>query len=102
MISVSKEEMNLANEDPDHSVALGRGRYLASLGVFHELHCIVSALGPFSRSLRTDLQASNPYAYLQRVCFPQHDSQTARESEKTYWYVRFDSNLLSVFSTKIQ
>jgi hypothetical protein len=42
MIGVSREEMERAGEDPDGSVGLGHGRYPASLGVFHELHCIVS------------------------------------------------------------
>ncbi|KAL8671456.1 MAG: hypothetical protein Q9168_004044 [Polycauliona sp. 1 TL-2023] len=41
MISASHKEMVLAGEDPDQSVQLSVERgYLASLGVFHELHCL--------------------------------------------------------------
>ena len=42
MIIVSREEMQRAEEDPDHSIEMyDRDGYPASLGVFHELHCIV-------------------------------------------------------------
>lgn len=44
MISASREEMLLAGEAPQDSVQLSGNRgYLASLGVFHELHCLVNA-----------------------------------------------------------
>jgi hypothetical protein len=43
MIRASKEEMERAEENPEYSVELSdRSGYLASLGVHHELHCIVS------------------------------------------------------------
>lgn len=39
----SYEEMNFGHEDPEHSVAVAdeKGGYMISLGVFHELHCLV-------------------------------------------------------------
>jgi hypothetical protein len=39
----SHEEMDLGLEDPEHSVAVAdeKGGYMISLGVFHELHCLV-------------------------------------------------------------
>lgn len=43
---ISHKEMELGREDPEHSVAVadGQGGYMGSLGVFHELHCLVSVL----------------------------------------------------------
>ena len=41
MIRASRKEMELSGEDPDQSVELVAGGYLASLGVYHELHCLV-------------------------------------------------------------
>ena len=43
MMRAFKEEMQQAGEKPEQSVELSdETGYLASLGVFHELHCIVS------------------------------------------------------------
>ncbi|TVY47472.1 hypothetical protein LOCC1_G002207 [Lachnellula occidentalis] len=40
MMRASYEEMALAGEDPDNSIKLLDGGYLASLGVYHDLHCL--------------------------------------------------------------
>ncbi|MCJ1229513.1 hypothetical protein MMC12_006180 [Toensbergia leucococca] len=40
LIRASYEEMQLGQEDPTNSVELWEGGYLASLGVYHELHCL--------------------------------------------------------------
>lgn len=37
-----------ANEDIDTSVKLADGGYLAALGVYHELHCLVRSLSSHS------------------------------------------------------
>lgn len=39
----SYEEMILGHEDPEHSVVVAdeNGGYMISVGVFHELHCLV-------------------------------------------------------------
>lgn len=42
MIRADYEEMALAGERPDNSIELFSGGYLASLGVYHDLHCLVS------------------------------------------------------------
>ncbi|KAI9843959.1 MAG: hypothetical protein M1837_006000 [Sclerophora amabilis] len=36
----SLEELELSSGDPNNSIRLAEGGYLASLGVYHELHCI--------------------------------------------------------------
>ena len=41
MIRASSEEMALAGELSDTSVELFSGGFLASLGVYHDLHCLV-------------------------------------------------------------
>ena len=47
LIRASYEEMQLGQEDPTNSVELWEGGYLASLGVYHELHCLVSSAHRF-------------------------------------------------------
>jgi hypothetical protein len=39
---ISYEEMKLGREDPEHSIEVGDGKggYMGSLGVYHELHCL--------------------------------------------------------------
>lgn len=41
MIQASHDEMARAGEAPESSVQLSAGGYLASLGVYHDLHCLV-------------------------------------------------------------
>lgn len=50
MINASREELLLSNDDPDQSIELVNGGYLAALGVYHELHCIVRFLHFFFSS----------------------------------------------------
>jgi hypothetical protein len=41
MIRASYDEMAQVGESPESSVQLSAGGYLASLGVYHDLHCLV-------------------------------------------------------------
>jgi hypothetical protein len=41
-INVSKEELLAARVSPDVSVRVEQGGFIANLGVYHELHCLVS------------------------------------------------------------
>jgi hypothetical protein len=42
--SATKEEVKSSNEDPDDTVSLlDREGYLGTIGVYHGLHCMVSA-----------------------------------------------------------
>ena len=40
LIQASEAELLATNEDPTERLELIQGGYLASLGVFHELHCL--------------------------------------------------------------
>lgn len=40
--NASKEELMAGGADPDLSIQVKGGGYIAGLGVYHELHCIVS------------------------------------------------------------
>lgn len=40
LIQASEAEVIATNEDPSKQLELTQGGYLASLGVFHELHCL--------------------------------------------------------------
>jgi hypothetical protein len=42
LIKSSKSEVESNNENPEERLELVEGGYLGSLGVFHELHCLVS------------------------------------------------------------
>ena len=53
MISASREEMERGGEDPDVSVRLANGGYLASTGVYHELHCLVRNLLAASKVIKS-------------------------------------------------
>ena len=44
VIRVSEEELSSRNQS---SVKLPKGGHMAWLGVYHELHCVVSMLAPF-------------------------------------------------------
>jgi hypothetical protein len=41
LFNATAEEMAMANEPLEDSVQLRDGGYLVSLGVYHELHCLV-------------------------------------------------------------
>jgi hypothetical protein len=40
LIQASEADLLATNEDPTERLELVQGGYLASLGVFHELHCL--------------------------------------------------------------
>jgi hypothetical protein len=40
--SATREEMIMAEETLDNVLEINKGGYLAALGVYHELHCLVS------------------------------------------------------------
>ena len=42
MIHVSRQELVANQANPETAVSLATGGYLGALGVYHELHCIVS------------------------------------------------------------
>lgn len=90
MISASRQEMLLAGEAPQDSVQLSGNRgYLASLGVFHELHCLVKApLGRYFCLLICS--ASNSLLPLQGSLLSQHNGGAARVRSKAYRSVKRD------------
>ena len=54
MISASEEELLLSQANPDTAVQVIAGGYLAALGVFHELHCLVRPPAPHSLGAKVD------------------------------------------------
>ncbi|KAH8896285.1 hypothetical protein GQ53DRAFT_819403 [Thozetella sp. PMI_491] len=55
----SREELLKAGEDLHNAVELADGGYIAVLGVYHELHCLVSSPRPFSKILCKSMESGS-------------------------------------------
>ena len=70
-LRISAEEMRASNQS---SVALPKGGYMAWLGVYHELHCIVSGYQREEKYSATDHGVENATAVeLQRALSSRRD-----------------------------
>jgi hypothetical protein len=86
MIRASYDELARAGESPESSIQLQAGGYLASLGVYHDLHCLVrESISPSVGGivLLMGRIASNPVFPLRGPFLPQHDGRAAGGRRKT-------------------
>lgn len=91
LIQASSLEVASTSDDPEQRLELVQGGYLASLGVYHELHCLVSLHYGKVYALTT-WQRRFFWRFYEDIYFP-NITESEREYEKAHAREYFDMKI---------